>query len=257
MARRCFVAANWKMNMTVSQALPLAAQLATLTSSQTTEIAVAPAFVALFPVGQVLRPSGVALAAQNCHAVSSGAYTGEVSAPMLADLGCRYVIVGHSERRQLFGEKDDFIQKKVKAVLAAGMHPIVCVGETLEEREAGKTLALVSGQLEANLADIASGVGAKVVIAYEPIWAIGTGKTATTQEAQEVHAHIRAWLGRYWGEVAWQVRILYGGSVKAGNAAQLMAQPDIDGALVGGASLEFEEFSAIVEAAKQAMAHKK
>jgi triosephosphate isomerase len=244
--------------MTVSEALPLAAQLATLTSGQAVEVAVAPAFVALFPVGQVLRPSGVALAAQNCHALSSGAYTGEVSAPMLADLGCRYVIVGHSERRQLFGETDSLIHEKVKAVLAAGMAPILCVGETLEERERGKTLELVSGQLHACLAGMTSSVGSRLVIAYEPIWAIGTGKTATTQEAQEVHAHLREWLRQRWGEVAGQVRILYGGSVKAGNAAQLMEQPDIDGALVGGASLQFEEFSAIVEAAaRQATAHKK
>jgi len=257
MLRRCLVAANWKMNMTVSQALPLAAQLATLTNGEEVEIAVAPPFVALFPVGQVLRPSGVALAAQNCHAMSAGAYTGEVAAPMLADLGCRYVIVGHSERRQLFGETDDFIHQKVKAVLAAGISPIFCVGETLEEREEGKTLELISGQLHASLADMASSVATKLVIAYEPVWAIGTGKTATTQEAQEVHAHIRSWLHRHWGEVAKQVRILYGGSVKAGNAAQLMAQPDIDGALVGGASLQFEEFSAIVEAAKQATGDKK
>jgi len=252
MARRCLVAANWKMNMTLSQALPFAEQLATLASHPAVEVAVAPAFVALFPVGQVLCPRGVALAAQNCHAASSGAYTGEVSAPMLADLGCRYVIVGHSERRQLLGEADDFVARKVKAVLAAGMAPILCVGETLEEREGGKTLERVLGQLQASLAGLRREEGAQLVIAYEPVWAIGTGKTATTQEAQEVHAHIREWLKPLWGEVAQQVRILYGGSVKADNAAQLMAQPDIDGALVGGASLQFEEFSAIVEAAKQA-----
>ena len=253
MERRCLVAGNWKMNMTPSQALPFAAQLATLTSNPAVEVAVAPPFAALFPVGQVLLPSGVALAAQNCHALASGAYTGEVSAPMLADLGCRYVIVGHSERRQLFGEADDFIRQKVKAVLAAGMAPLLCVGETLEEREEGKTLERVSKQLGASLEGMAVGA---LSIAYEPVWAIGTGKTATTQEAQEVHAYIRAWLGRLWGEAARPVRILYGGSVKADNAAQLMAQPDIDGALVGGASLQFEEFAAIVEAAKQATAHK-
>ncbi|MCL2011732.1 MAG: triose-phosphate isomerase [Cystobacterineae bacterium] len=257
MLRRCLVAANWKMNMTVSQALPLAAQLATLTSGPLAEIAVAPPFVALFPVGQVLRPSGVALAAQNCHALSAGAYTGEVSAPMLADLGCRYVIIGHSERRQLFGESDSFIHEKVKAVLEAGLYPILCVGETLEEREHNQTLEVVSKQLQANLAGISSGLGAKLVIAYEPIWAIGTGKTATAQEAQEVHAHIRGWLQQLWGETSKQLRILYGGSVKASNAEELMAKPDIDGALVGGASLQFAEFSAIIEAAKKAMAHKK
>lgn len=257
MQRRCLVAANWKMNLTVSQALPFAAQLVTLSGEPSVEVAVAPAFPALFPIGQVLCHSGIALAAQNCHAVSAGAYTGEVSAPMLADLGCSYVIIGHSERRQLFGETDALVCEKLKAVLAAGMAPLFCLGETLEEREGGKTLAVISRQLEAGLLGLTSEEGAKLVVAYEPVWAIGTGKTATTQEAQEVHAYIREWLGRRWGEVAKQLRILYGGSVKAGNALQLMSQPDIDGALVGGASLQFEEFSAIVAAARQATAHKK
>jgi len=254
MARRCFVAANWKMNMTVSQALPFASQLATLTGGEAAEIAIAPPFVALLPVGQALLSSGVALAAQNCHAVSSGAYTGEVSAPMLADVGCRYVIVGHSERRQLFGETDSLVNEKAKAVLAAGLCPILCVGETLEEREQGKTLELISWQLQAGLAGISH--ESPMVIAYEPVWAIGTGKTATSAQAQEVHAHIREQLRKLWKEAAEQVRILYGGSMKASNAEDLMSQPDIDGGLVGGASLQFVEFAAIVEAAKKATGHK-
>ncbi|MCL2178832.1 MAG: triose-phosphate isomerase [Proteobacteria bacterium] len=255
MVRRYLVAANWKMNMTVSQALPFAAQLATLTGGEAAEIAVAPPFVALSAVGQALHSSGVVLAAQNCHAASAGAYTGEVSVPMLADVGCRYIIVGHSERRQLLGETDSLVNEKAKAVLAAGLSPILCIGETLEEREQGKTLEIISWQLQAGLAGIPNEV--RVVIAYEPIWAIGTGKTATAAQAQEVHAHIRGQLRKQWKEGAERVRILYGGSVKADNAEELMSQADIDGALVGGASLQFEAFAAIIEAAKKAAGRKK
>jgi triosephosphate isomerase (TIM) len=251
MARRTFIAGNWKMNKSVSEALVLVRELRSAVSMvrDRVEVAIAPPFTALHPVAKALEDSNISLAAQNCHASESGAFTGEVSAPMLKEVGCSYVILGHSERRQLFGETDAGVNRKTAAVLKAGMLPIICVGETLEEREGGKTLGVVETQVKGCLQGFTPADGAKFVIAYEPVWAIGTGKTATSRQAQEVHAHIRQLLTGLWGaDTAQQVRIQYGGSVKADNAAELLGQPDIDGALVGGASLKAADFAAIVKA---------
>jgi len=251
MARRCFIAGNWKMNKTVSEALALVRELRGLLSQvrDRVEIAVAPPFTALHPVAKALEGSNLVLAAQHCSPEASGAFTGEVSAPMLKEVGCGYVILGHSERRQLFGETDALVNRRTAAVLKAGLLPIICVGETLQEREGNRTLEVVSAQVKGCLAGFTKEEGAKFVLAYEPVWAIGTGKVATTKQAQEVHAHLRELLGQQWGrETAQQVRIQYGGSVKPENAAELLSQPDIDGALVGGASLKAADFAAIVKA---------
>jgi triosephosphate isomerase len=210
---------------------------------------VAPPFTALAAAAEALQGSKIQLAAQNVHPEPQGAFTGEVSAAMLAEAGCRHVIVGHSERRQLFGETDEGVRRKVGAVLAAGMRPVVCVGETLAERDAGRTLEVVGRQVRGGLAGLPATAVAALTVAYEPVWAIGTGKTATTAQAQEVHAAIRALLRELAGGVADQVRIQYGGSVKPDNAAELMSQPDVDGALVGGASLKASDFSQIVKGA--------
>jgi triosephosphate isomerase len=239
------------MNKSVAESLVLVRELRNAISvvRDRVEVAIAPPFTALHPVGKALEDSNIALAGQNCHASDSGAFTGEVAAPMLKEVGCSYVILGHSERRQLFGETDAGVNRKTAAVLKAGMLPIICVGETLEEREGNKTLAVVETQVKGCLAGFGAAEGSKFVIAYEPVWAIGTGKVATTRQAQEVHAHIRALLTGLWGaEAAGQVRIQYGGSVKPDNAAELLSQPDIDGALVGGASLKATDFAAIVKA---------
>jgi triosephosphate isomerase len=251
MSRRCFIAGNWKMNKTVGEATALVRELRGLVSMvrDRVEVAIAPPFTALHAVSKALEDSNITLAAQNCHAEASGAFTGEVSAPMLKEVGCSWVILGHSERRQLFGETDAGVNRKVAATLKAGLLPIVCVGETLAEREANKTLAVVEAQVKGCLAGFSAAEGAKFVVAYEPVWAIGTGKTATSRQAQEVHAHIRSLLTGLWGaDTAGQVRIQYGGSVKADNAVELLGMPDIDGALVGGASLKAADFAAIVKA---------
>ena len=250
--RRKVVAGNWKMNKTVPEALALVRELRGLVAplGDTVEVVVAPTFLALQPLHVALEGAPLQLAAQNCHWESAGAFTGEVSAPMLAELGCAYVIVGHSERRQLFGETDDMVNKRARAVRAAGMTPILCVGETLAEREANQTLEVVERQVRGALAGFEAKDVATFVLAYEPVWAIGTGRNATSAQAQEVHAAIRALLGRlYDGETAGRVRIQYGGSVKPDNAAELLGQPDVDGALVGGASLKAADFAAIVKAA--------
>ena len=250
--RRKVVAGNWKMNKTVPEALALVRELRGLVAplGDTVEVVVAPTFLALQPLHVALEGAPLQLAAQNCHWESAGAFTGEVSAPMLAELGCAYVIVGHSERRQLFGETDDMVNKRARAVRAAGMTPILCVGETLAEREANQTLEVVERQVRGALAGFEAKDVATFVLAYEPVWAIGTGRNATSAQAQEVHAAIRALLGRlYDGETAERVRIQYGGSVKPDNAAELLGQPDVDGALVGGASLKAADFAAIVKAA--------
>jgi len=200
-------------------------------------------------VKAALAGSPIQLAAQDVHWEAQGAFTGEVSAPLLADVGVQHVIVGHSERRQFFGETDETVRKKVGAVLAAGLRPIVCVGELLAEREAGRTLEVVGRQVRGGLAGLTADTLAAVTLAYEPVWAIGTGKTATTAQAQEVHAAIRAILRELGGAVAESIRIQYGGSVKPENAAELMSQADVDGALVGGASLKAKDFLAIVKGA--------
>jgi len=245
--RRPFFAANWKMHMTRPEARAFVeAFLPQVADAGAVEIALAPPFPLLDCVGAALAGSSVRLASQNVHPADKGAFTGEVAAAMLADLGCGYAIVGHSERRALFGESDAFIASKAAAVLARGIRPIVCVGETLEEREAERTFAVLETQLAGSLAEVPSERADELVVAYEPVWAIGTGRTATTEIAQEAHAFIRERLSGQFGEAGARIQIQYGGSVKPENVAALMAQPDIDGALVGGASLEPESFAKIV-----------
>jgi triosephosphate isomerase len=250
-ARLRFVCGNWKMHRTQAEARALVGALAPLVAplAGQVQVAVAPPFTALAAAREALAGGPVELAAQDVHWEKQGAFTGEVSAAMLADAGCRHVIVGHSERRQLFGETDESVRRKVGAVLAGGMRPIVCVGEILAEREAGRTLEVVGRQLRAALAGLPAEVHAALTVAYEPVWAIGTGKTATAAQAQEVHAALRAILRELCGGLADGIRIQYGGSVKPENAAELMSQPDVDGALVGGASLEAGSFAAIVRGA--------
>jgi triosephosphate isomerase len=251
-ARRKFVCGNWKMHRTAGEAIALATEVVAglAGASRDVQIAVAPPFTALHAVAQALTRGGpVELAAQDVHWEAQGAFTGEVSAAMLADACCTHCIVGHSERRQYFGETDETVRKKVGALLGARIQPIVCVGETLAEREANRTLEVVDRQVRRGLAGLSAEQLALVTVAYEPVWAIGTGKTATTAQAQEVHAAIRKILRELGGVVADQVRIQYGGSVKPDNAAELMSQPDVDGALVGGASLKATDFVAIVKGA--------
>jgi triosephosphate isomerase len=251
MARQKFVCGNWKMHKTVAEATALVKELAEgLAGEARVQVAVAPTFTALAAVGAALRGTPLELAAQDVHWEVQGAFTGEVSAPMLADVGVKHGIVGHSERRQYFGETDETARKKVGALLAAGLRPILCVGELLAEREAGKTLEVVGRQVRGGLAGLSSEVLTAVTVAYEPVWAIGTGKTATTAQAQEVHAAIRAILRELGGaQAADSIRIQYGGSVKPENAAELLSQPDVDGALVGGASLKAKDFVAILKGA--------
>jgi triosephosphate isomerase len=244
--RTALVTANWKMHKTVAESLAFASALGPLTNVRGVDVAVAPPFTALAALQNVLAGTPIALAAQNAHFEKSGAFTGEISVGMLAELGVRYVILGHSERRQLFGETDEGIAKKLRAVQGAGMRPILCVGELLAEREAGRTFDVLARQLTGALAGADPAKAVELVVAYEPVWAIGTGRTATPELAQEAHAFIRARLADRFRGDAGQIRIQYGGSVKPDNAAELLAQPDIDGALVGGASLDPESFSAII-----------
>lgn len=248
--RRTIVAGNWKMNLDRAKARDLATAVAARAAEAgTTELVLCPPAVYVETVAAALGGSPVALGAQNMHDQSSGAFTGEVAPPMLLDLGCRYVILGHSERRTLFGETDAAVNAKTRAALAAGLTPIVCVGETLEEREGGRTAAVVTTQVQGSLAGLTPADLEKIVVAYEPVWAIGTGRVATPQQAQEVHALIRGLLGGLaTPAVAAKVRIQYGGSVKPDNAADLAVQPDIDGALVGGASLKADDFLGIAKA---------
>ncbi|MGQ0506934.1 MAG: triose-phosphate isomerase [Myxococcaceae bacterium] len=248
--RRPILAGNWKMNKTVGEAISLVRELREqLSGVRGAEIVVAPPFTALHAVAKVLEDSNIHVAAQNCHWESSGAFTGEVSAPMLKELGCAYVILGHSERRQYFGETDEIVNKRVHAVLRAGLRPIVCVGETLAEREGGKTLDIVARQVKGGLAGINAQDMQHCVLAYEPVWAIGTGKVATSDQAQEVHAHLREQLRTLFDrDTAAKVRIQYGGSMKPDNAGELLGKPDVDGGLIGGASLKAADFVAIVRA---------
>jgi len=248
--RRKFVAGNWKMNGSSSQNNKLVSEiLAEIGGISRAEIALCPPFVYLMEVGRQIAQSGIALGAQNCAVESPGAFTGEIAATMLIDLGCRYVIIGHSERRALYGESDVLVAAKFATARTAGLIPILCVGERLEEREAGITGEIVARQIDAILDSQGITVFANSVIAYEPVWAIGTGRTATPSQAQEVHAIIRTRLAEHNTEIATQTRILYGGSVKGNNAAELFAMPDIDGGLIGGASLNAQEFMAICAAA--------
>lgn len=248
--RRPFIAGNWKMNLNRAEGVALAAAVAKgIGDGGAVDVAVCPPSVYLDAVAAAVRGSAVGVGAQNMYFESKGAFTGEVSAAMLLDVGCRYVILGHSERRHILGETDELVSKKTHAALAAGLTPIVCVGETLDQREAGRTADVIRTQVEGSLAAIPAEAMLKIVIAYEPVWAIGTGKTATPAQAEEVHVDLRKLLAaRYNTEVAEAIVIQYGGSVNAKNAAELLSQPNVDGALVGGASLKPEEFLAIVEA---------
>jgi triosephosphate isomerase len=245
--RRPILVANWKMHKVAGEAVAFVDDfLPRVAGARAVEVVLAPPFTALDRVGRRLEGSAVSLAAQNVNPEAQGAFTGEVSADMLRDLGCRYAIVGHSERRALFGEQDALVARKAAALLERGLRPIVCVGETLDEREADRTREVVGSQLDGSLARVAREQAAEVVVAYEPVWAIGTGRTATPELAQEVHAFVRGRLRERFGPAADRIRLQYGGSVKPENVYALMAQPDIDGALVGGASLEPESFARIV-----------
>jgi len=250
-SRKKLIAGNWKMNKTASDAVALAEGLVAAVGKQAgVEVVVCPPFTALECVARALDGSLIKLGAQNMHPEPSGAFTGEVSAPMLRALFVTHVILGHSERRQYFAETDAFINLKTLAALKHQLRPIVCVGETLAEREAGSTLKVVQTQAERALEGVSKEQAAGLVIAYEPIWAIGTGKVATAEQAQEVHAFIRGLLAKLFTEpVARRVRILYGGSMKPANAAELLGQKDIDGGLIGGASLEARSFLDLVAAA--------
>jgi len=249
-ARRPLIAGNWKMFNGGRAGVELAQATVAFARELTgVDVVVAPPFTALAAVAETLDGSPVKLAAQNLYPKDSGAFTGEISAPMLVECGCAWVILGHSERRQYFGETDASVAEKASAALGHDLLPILCVGETLKEREAGETLRVVKQQVDAFLDVIARSPKA-VAVAYEPVWAIGTGKTAGPTEAEEVHAAIRAWLEKKDQDLAKRTRILYGGSVKADNAAALLACPNVDGALVGGASLDPGSFGAIAKAAR-------
>lgn len=245
--RRKLVVGNWKMNGCRASVGSLLGGMVDAVPSRPVEVAVCPAFVHLPLALELCAGSVVAVGGQDCSHAVSGAYTGEIAAPMLADLGCRWVILGHSERRQYHGESEELVAAKVTAAVEAGLQPIVCVGETREQREDGEAEAVVGAQVRGALAGQASLAG--LVVAYEPVWAIGTGLTASPQQAQEMHAYLRGCLAEIDGVDPEATRVLYGGSVKAANAGDLFAQPDIDGALVGGASLDAGEFLAIVGAA--------
>ncbi len=246
--RTPLIAGNWKMNKTCEEAQQAAAALVELTAgTSTVEIMIAPPFTALVPVADALKGSRVLLGGQNLYWESQGAFTGEISAKMLLSAGCTHVIIGHSERRQFFGETDETVNKKIGAAVEAGLVPVMCVGETEAEREAGKTFSILDKQIQMGLEGFSFESLEQMVVAYEPVWAIGTGKTATSDQAQEAHRYIRDRLEKNFGSApAASVRILYGGSVKPENIAELMARPDLDGALVGGASLDPEVFSRIV-----------
>ncbi len=254
MSRRYLIAGNWKMNKTPSEGHELAAGIGQVVKKEeSVEVVVCPTFIALDRVSQAIEGTAVKLGAQNLYPKASGAYTGEISAEMLRAVFAKYVILGHSERREYFSESDSFINEKVKFALENLLHPILCIGETLEQREAGQTLDVVKTQLLGGLGGVSKEALNNVVIAYEPVWAIGTGKTATPEMAQEVHAFIRQLLTEAYDESAAQkVRVLYGGSMKPANAAELLAQEDIDGGLIGGASLEVNSFCDLIEAAKNA-----
>jgi triosephosphate isomerase len=247
-SRTPYLAANWKMNKTVAEAAEFVDALLPRIAATQHDVVICPPFTALAEVVERRRGTAVKVAAQNMHEADSGAFTGEISAAMLYELDVEAVILGHSERRQFFGETDEALAKKVPAALAADLEPILCVGESEEARDGGQTEEVLERQLQADLAAVADGDVARVVVAYEPIWAIGTGKVATAEQAQQACAFIRDVL-RARGAAADEVRILYGGSVKPANAAELLALPDVDGALVGGAALDPEDFAAIVEAA--------
>ncbi len=246
--RKPVIAGNWKLNKTIKEAIDLVTLLKRkLTDCQSVEVVVCPPYTALSNVAEILMESDIRLGAQDIYWDENGAFTGEVSASLIKEAGATFVIIGHSERRQFFHETNDTVNKKTKAALKNGLTPIVCVGETLQEREANKTFGVVEGHLKGAYSNFSREEVEKTVIAYEPVWAIGTGKVATPQQAEEVHAFIRKEISKMFGEeIAGGLRILYGGSVKADNITSLMAEADIDGALVGGASLEANSFADIV-----------
>lgn len=251
--RKPMIAGNWKLNKTIAEACALSSTLAkNLADVEDVDIVIAPVFTALTSVAATIKDTPVKLAAQNCYPEETGAFTGEVSPLMLKDAGCEYVIIGHSERRQLLEETDTFINQKMIKALETGLKPILCIGETLQERETDQMLEVLSTQIKGGLANLSASHMADVVIAYEPVWAIGTGKTATDEQAQEAHSFIRGLLqGLFTQEVSFATRILYGGSVKPNNVDGLMAMDDIDGALVGGASLKAEDFIRLVRFEKK------
>jgi len=246
--RTPYIAANWKMHKTVAEAAEFVDALLPRIAATQNDIVLCPPYTALTEVVERSRGSAVRVAAQNMHEEQSGGFTGEVSAPMLVELDVEAVVLGHSERRQYFNETDEALARKVPAALAAGLEPILCVGESEAARDAGETVEVLERQLQADLADVPPAELDRIVVAYEPIWAIGTGRTATPEQAQEACAFVRDVL-RMRGATADRVRVLYGGSVKPGNAAELLSLPDVDGALVGAASLDPVDFAAIVEAA--------
>jgi len=250
--RKPLIAGNWKMYKTVAETLDYIRRFRELVSGVTDrEIMIAPPFTALYPAGREVAGTNIRLGAQNAHWAEAGAFTGEVSSVMLKECGVTYVIIGHSERRHIFGETDEMVRKRLSGVLAVGLKPILCIGETLEEREAGKTFEVLERQVREALSGFSNEDLKDLVIAYEPVWAIGTGKTATPEQAEEAHRYVRGVLGELFGRgFAEKLRILYGGSVKPQNIADLMAQPDVDGALVGGASLDPETFAQIVKYGK-------
>ncbi|HXY54451.1 MAG TPA: triose-phosphate isomerase [Nitrospirota bacterium] len=247
--RRPIMAGNWKMNKTTAEARDLAGKLIPhIGGVRDRDVVLAPPFTALQAVAEAIKGTGVALSAQNLHWEDKGAFTGEISAEMLLDLGCKYVIIGHSERRQFFGETDETVNRKIRQALNKGLLPIVCVGETLKEREAGAANAVIERQVAGALQGVTAAEMDKVIVAYEPVWAIGTGKTATPDQANEIHSFIRSKVQISYGkDVAGLLRIQYGGSVTPENVSALMSMPDIDGALVGGASLKPESFAALVK----------
>jgi triosephosphate isomerase len=246
--RKALIIGNWKMHKTVAEAVEFARELARgFTSMVDREVAIAPPFTALQALQAVLKDTPIALCAQDVHWEEEGAFTGEVSAPMLLDAGCRYVLIGHSERRRWFGETNEDVSRKAKAALRAGLFPVVCVGETLDEREADQTFSIIRRQLKEGLNNIPADDIRRAIVAYEPVWAIGTGKTAALDQAEEIHDFIRQFLARIYGtDIAAGICILYGGSVNPDNAGSLVAQKDIDGLLVGGASLDAGSFRKII-----------
>ncbi|MCX5832751.1 MAG: triose-phosphate isomerase [Deltaproteobacteria bacterium] len=243
------IVGNWKMYKTITEGMDFVVRLrARIKETAGRKVVIAPPFTALYAMAGALKETGIGLAAQNVWDREAGAFTGEVSPRMLVDAGCQYVIVGHSERRALFGEGDALINRKLKAVIQSGLQPILCIGETLSEREAGQTFAVVDRQITEGLKDISAADAARVVLAYEPVWAIGTGQTASPEQAAAVHKHIRGVAGGVYGEeFSRQMPVIYGGSVNPANIKALMAQRDINGVLVGGASLDVESFAQIVE----------
>ena len=246
--RKPLIAGNWKMHKTGKEAVGAAKALKELVADvSAVETMIAPTFTALAQVSEEIASGNIALGAQNLHWEPKGAFTGEIAADMLVDAGCSYVIIGHSERRQFFGETDQTVNQRIRAAVDAGLRPVLCIGESEAERDAGQTFSILDKQIQKGLESFVLRDLQTLVVAYEPVWAIGTGKTATKEQAQEAHAHIRSELAKMFNEAfAQQVRILYGGSVKPSNVKELMAMPDVDGALVGGASLEPETFSQLV-----------